>query len=403
MKKTVDVFLYPNELLQENKDLLIERYVEDYGEEYRSIIQNRMDNTLYLFDSNPIATMEAIKEFDSSIDSKKMDTLLKEYLNYKKVYDSVHKRMIKKYYHFLSSYFSVPSHPIREELLSLDIEAYSLKNLAILQRSGENPTEKEKILKRQEKYRKDCRKMGINPLTNSVYIQFLLDEKMRIEEMELTSLLKSTKWGKRMIKTIRSYYPKASISEIQKIMRDDAVANTSYILDSRGCARARVLSFPLLQNYDIKSFDRIFYHENRHVVESNPYSSGLHNHIGNCYELLNEIRTENNALKDLEFFPDDFMWSSDAMSGHHNTYEELLVYVQSFFEEHRELLNALAIQGDLSCLEKIYGKKNLNELEDFLRKLSYVLKESNYQYFYQAKDDEAKTLVHRLNSHFHRQ
>ena len=128
MKTSVESFLCPKEVLDENQNLLIDRYVEDYGNEYRDLIRKRMDNTLYLFDSNPIVTMEFIQQFGGIISSSQMILFEKEYRNYKKVFSVIHERIKKQYYQKLASYFSISSHPIKEEILSLDIESFSLEN-----------------------------------------------------------------------------------------------------------------------------------------------------------------------------------------------------------------------------------------------------------------------------------
>ena len=311
--------------------------------------------------------------------------------------------MKKKYCRMLSSYFS-NSFFVREDLLSLDIESFSLKMLSSIRKSGEDSDDKDKIRKRQEEYLKKCKEMGVTPLTDPISIQFLLDEKKKLEEYQFTYLLKNTKWGKRIFHKIKSYYPRIHISEIVKIMRDDAVALTSYLLDTNGCAKARILYYPLLQDFSLKSLDCIFYHENRHVVESNPVSSGLQFHVGDHYQFLNEVRTEENALLDLEYFHDDFMWSSEALvDGYYNTYHELYYYVKDFFDENRDALNDFAIRGDLPGLEETFGKDSLIELECFLRNLSYILKENDFQYSSCEKEEMGKTLVHQLNDRFHRQ
>lgn len=404
MKKEVECFLYPDEVLKEKKELLIERYLEDYGEEYQSMIENRMNHTLYLFDSNPIITMNMMRDFEGEIDSKEFNRIYLEYLDYKKIFDHIHKRINKKYSRMLSSYFSVSSFFTREDLLSLDIESYSLKILSFIRKSEEGSRKRDELIHRQEEYLKKCKEIGVTPLTNPISIQFLLDEKKRLEEYEYIFILKNTKWGKRIVRKIKSYYPKIRISEIVKIMRDDAVALTSYLLDTNGSAKARVLYYPLLQDFSIQSLDRIFYHENRHVIESNRVSSGLHLHVGDTYQYLNEVRTEENALLDLDYFNDDFMWSSEPlMDGYHNTYHELYYYVKDFFDENRDILNDLAIRGDLSGLEEKFGKDSLIELECFLRDLSSVLKEKHFHYSSSEKEKKGKTLVHQLNDRFHRQ
>ena len=66
----IENILYPDEALDEYKKKLLEVYLEDYGEEYKDIIIKRMNNTLYLFDSNPKDTLRFILNNDSIKDFK---------------------------------------------------------------------------------------------------------------------------------------------------------------------------------------------------------------------------------------------------------------------------------------------------------------------------------------------
>ena len=48
--------LNPNIALDKIKDRLIEIYMCDYGIEYKELIEERINNTIFIFDSNPLIT-----------------------------------------------------------------------------------------------------------------------------------------------------------------------------------------------------------------------------------------------------------------------------------------------------------------------------------------------------------
>ena len=75
--------LNPNKALEEYKSYLLTMYVKDYGEKYYDLIKNRMDNTIYLFDANPLENMKFLEENGDDIfpNIKKIRTYLKEYLS----------------------------------------------------------------------------------------------------------------------------------------------------------------------------------------------------------------------------------------------------------------------------------------------------------------------------------
>ena len=142
MKKSVEEFIYPNDLLREKMPILLDYYENDYGEEYGSIMRNRINNALYLFDSNPIEMMDFVMEngdrIDDNIFLKKVEV---EYKNYKRIYSVIHVRLLKKYYSLLASFYSISGFNMREEILSLDMESYSYYSI-----SESTKSEEEKII-----------------------------------------------------------------------------------------------------------------------------------------------------------------------------------------------------------------------------------------------------------------
>ena len=60
----------------------------------------------------------------------------------------------------------------------------------------------------------------------------------------------------------------------------------------------RICYFPIMKNYGVGSVDKIFFHENRHVAESGINISGFSPACNGDYMLINELRTQENAIRD---------------------------------------------------------------------------------------------------------
>ena len=84
----------------------------------------------------------------------------------------------------------------------------------------------------------------------------------------------------------------------------------SIIYDRNSCASvsqiplaggkyARLCYFPVMKNYSVGSLDKIFFHENRHVVESDGLISGFTTAGTRDYFLINELITAYESLFNL--------------------------------------------------------------------------------------------------------
>lgn len=393
MKKSVEELIYPNELLREKLPYFERRYMDDYGEEYGHAIKSRMNNTLYLFESDPVVTMDFVKERGNDISDRAfLRRAEKEYQNYIRVKKVIHDIQRQKYYSKLSSYFSLLPYPIREDILNLDIEAYSYENVHKAKIDGDL-----KALERQEEYCRQCKKLGVKPITDPTYVHFILTAKERLDKQEKKLLLKNTRWGRRMIKIMKKYYPKITLEDMVTLFEKNYAAYTAYLLNEQGVSCARIMYYPLLKNLDLRDLDGIFYHENRHVIESTAVTSGLQAHRAKYYRLLNEIRTEKNAGLDKKYFDDDYLWSTDGLSNdYYNLYVQLFPYTATFFEENREFLNDCAIRGDINALENKFGAGNLIGFEQFLCYLASELRISQISEFDDERLEEGNIILQKM-------
>lgn len=391
----VDHILHPNDILKESKKDLLQLYAESYGEEYSTSIESRMNHTLYLFDSNPIDTMNFIQEQQDHIDDfKLLNYYEKECLDYVKIKTKYDSQYQKKLYQVLSRYFNLPR-KMKKELLDLDIDSYSLKNISILKNPNSNQETINKIKKRQEKYLSECRKHNLIALTNPTFIHLIEHEKSRLKKERDYKIIKHSIWGKRMIKRIKMFFPYLSIQDISIMLNHDFIA-TNNNLTSENCYANSIVYFPLIESLKHKNLDHLFLHENRHVIESERNHCGLHDYATGKYSMMNELHTEDNAIQDSQKSHNIELWSNDSLAKESiNIYEEMLLYTDGFFDNYRELLNHLAITGDVNLLEKKFGKKELEEFEQFLYHINQILLDKN-NYDKEFYTQEGKQLVKKL-------
>lgn len=394
----IENILNPEISFLDYKNNLIEKYIEDYGEEYKDTIIDRMNKTLYLFDSNPKDKLLFILNNEKSIDDKYLVEVEKEYNNYQRIKRKIHNSMIKKYYNYLSVFFNVSNSYINEDILNLDIDSFSLENQAKLSNSEINEKIKDKIIKRQIRYLAACKENNVEPLTDGIKIHLIERERDRLKRNEIKHILLKTSWGKKILKKFRDYNPKIELSDIVKIMRQEEVGAADFLLDESYEETSRILYYPIMRNIKYKSLDRMFFHENRHIIEAGKDHVGINTHLGNKYQMLNEIRTEKHAIEDSKHFINNVLWSNEEMPEHsYNGYEELFPYTYNFYDDNKDLLDELSFSGKIEELENIYGEDNLIRYDYFLKDLSDLLSKNHYKYKSIEKEEEAKKLVYNLN------
>ena len=394
----IDNILYPEEALDDYKRKLLEVYIEDYGEEYKDVIKERMDNTLYLFDSNPKDTLRFILNNDSIRDLDYVEQAENSYFNYKKALKKINKKLNRDYYGKLAYYFNINPIFIREDIMNLDYSSYNLSNMSKLADDNIDEKIKEEIIKRQEDYIDACHKAKVEPLIDTVRINSLERIKDLNEVKRMRYLVKHTIWGSEMVRKFKSYDREITLEEMVEILLQKEVGAANFKLDDNYKARTSIVYYPIMKNAHLKCLDRMFFHENRHVIEAGKDNVGINLHHGNKYQLINEIRTEKHAIEDAQELKKSILWSNDELPSYaYNGYEKLFPYTYSFFEDNKEILDDVAMYGDVDFLEDYYGKINLENYERFLQETSQVLANNRYNYKSREKEEEAYQLVRSLN------
>ena len=91
-----DNILNPLEAWNEFRKYLVSLYIESYGEEYQELIEKRISDTYYMFDSDPIDTYNFFKKNNISLGIKFINRIEREYRNYISVKDKIDKTISDK-------------------------------------------------------------------------------------------------------------------------------------------------------------------------------------------------------------------------------------------------------------------------------------------------------------------
>ena len=362
----------PYKVFEENKQRLIQNIELDYDKNDKRLVGERINNAIYILDSNPIDTKEYISNNANSIKDNRL--LLRteiEYLDYIIEEKRINKNVSNLFANYIKEYALIDSLTDNELLFNLDFEAFSLENNALLDKVDVNQSIKEDIINRRKEFKIKCFEAGTEITINFDNIEKIIRHKKALELYKKIELIKSTRWGRRIKKQIKKMYnyniPNINLAHI--LLDNSVSANTSIIKDENNELKT-VCYVPLISNINNSSLDRILMHELRHVSEINEKSVGISTFFKKKYDTLNEIRTEKNAIYDLSRM-NKTLYSTK--NNNNSLYERLFRYTNNFFDDNKFILDKLSINGDIDKLEELFDKNELRLFDYYLYKISESL------------------------------
>jgi len=347
-------------------ELLIPIYVNDYGEANRKMIADRLNNMVFIPDSNPIDTADFIANNTNNISNiRYMKRGVSEYKDYCRVSN----KYDKKISHMLESF--VYNHFDREvisnddiSIMDLDFDAYSF---ATVRKMNEcDLATRREIIARQHKYKADCYILGIDPITNIYHIEDILRYKKDLLKYKNEQLVKETKWGKRIKKELKSIYhfTPNDIDLADVLFDEGTAATTAVIKNSDGDSRC-VVHVPMAAHAEY-GIDRILLHELRHAVESGETHTGIYDFNKKKYDYINEVRTEANALEDINKLGHDTVFFSKN-SKKKSLYEMLLIECEGLVCLCKETFDQMSFLGEVEILEGMMDQAFLDNMEKKLQ------------------------------------
>ena len=355
----IENVIRPKKVLPNIKKYLIPRYIEDYGIENKDKIIKRLNDTIFIFDSNPIETrdfvvdhMDEIKDFQYKVRTEL------EYKDYLRVEEFVHSQSREAFDIALVKNKYVHSYADLSDLWDLDFESYSYDVF-------ENSTDTQELNERRMKYENECYAKGMNPIKDFVTIEKILFLKNVLIQLEKEEMIKRTIWGRRIKREIkRDYSFSIPNDQLAEILFDRKNCGLTGVCHDKNENVKCFIYFPIIRNSDFPSLDHIFFHEARHRVENEEDFGGLYYYAKPDYYYINELHTEINALLDEDYKKCIYFGGGDSSSI--SLYQYLFKVAGDFFDNHREVLNEFAFDGDIDGLEECFGKDFLKELENNL-------------------------------------
>ena len=361
--------LFPMEVLQEKTELLYKYYKEQYKNKFSSLIKDRMNNIVYLFDSSPVVTYNfLLSNTNIAVNEEYLSLLKEENDDYKSLNQKLSKQIIDSTILLFCIYHNISS------IKGYDVE--EILNLIVL------------MCNDRKSYIERASDLGIRPIE---------DEKKREQFLTLNKQLLCSKDAKLVIESKWGQNIRKRLSN-EGLFFDDVTFASLLSYTENGFCRAFevkngkinpqvIITIPILKRYcEGMNVDLIFLHEFRHAIEiSGVDRIGLYDKSGifNCF---NEVRTEGCAINDDKNI--DAIFSKRTLKIWRDFHGMLYYHNSAFFNKYNDILNDLAIENDIENMYKIFGKKDILEYDNILNSI-YNEMEAKYQDWYEVviKDD----------------
>ena len=240
---------YPDDAVRDQQRLLLDAYLEDYGEENRKLIQKRQSQTTCLFDSDPVVTKLFLEENAPFLHDPRLERRTEEeYEDYIRITKKRLPKVQEKYYQLLNDTFRLTGSKDYKDVLGLDFDSYSFANDQLLKQES-LPTEiKDHILARREAYFQACRSAGVRFVTDQKEIMALMEARGYYTKDGIEFLLQKTKWGKRIQ---NSFYQKGihiTLTTLTRTMAGNHSACCFPCFVNREKRVGTLIYFPIIKN-----------------------------------------------------------------------------------------------------------------------------------------------------------
>ena len=326
-----------NEAYLDHREKLIDLYIEDYGVKNKDEIIKRLDKTFYMFESKPSLTKKLLE--CNNIHLKDFSMIYEDY-------DLLERNMIKR----LSK--------------NTDELRYSI------------------IRKRQklmQEYYKPYSECELNKIIEDAKNNILWNE-----------LIKKSLWGRKIQDSMERFNKTISLLDyIDFVFVEEPTC--FYHFYSDGSNKYNFISYPILQFDDCENLDHILYHENRHVVDTNEFTSGIDFCMLNY---ITELKTELNAFSDTKRMMKYELFRTNE--SFNSLYLELEKYTFNFFKDNIEFLNEVFFTGDTNRLFNMFGYENIINFERFLCDTAKIIETSSDNAQVSVRMEIGEQLVKRM-------
>lgn len=335
--------LNPVQALEEKREQLLNYYILQYGEENGSLIRERGNKIIYIFESTPDFNFQFLCDNQDKVTNwEEFDEVEEEAIDYCKKRKILESKEQHDIYTLFCNYHNIS---YQQNLSKIESILSLIDNIDL------------------PKYEIECSSLGIRPLEDKEIIAKLIKKKQKITQMKQLKLMERSLWGK----NLKDAFLKSGL----EIDSDELTKLLAKLLGREHTGRCYTISectfvyIPIIERYQqFGSIDRIFLHENRHAIES-----GQNCMIGITDKqkrlmMINEIRTEKHAIEDDQNFPTIF--SKKVTNPNVVDYEFLFNFCKDLFEEYQYLFDQCALENNINNLDKAFSIDELTKYDRML-------------------------------------
>ncbi len=368
--------IYEN--FNKNKNVIIDLLINHYGQEYEKIIKRRLGNVLFDFSSTPEEEYNFLKQHGSEVDTVSKLLIKLRYIEYKKAQKSSKETNIKELINYiknelLKNNFDKINFEDKTFLsLFTDdnfncgyIDSFSSKSISLLNDSSICETLKESVLNDQKEFMRIIESFGIKlENINESDVDNFIEYRKELQVSYKNEIMQKSRYGKKLFKTLRErFFVELTLENLSKIaFVENSSAQTIKVENEDYFSYYHVIRVPLLYLYNlgIKGLDVNIIHEMIHKAETDGDNVGISISTDNTNNIINEIRTQNLAIKitkelhKLGIFifdnPDDYVIEGES------TYEALFPLTKMFVDKNEKILSDCAINNTPNKLCEYFGE-----------------------------------------------
>lgn len=410
-----------------HKDVIIEAFVECYGEQYRELIKSRLDSTYFDFTSNPVDVYKFAQNNKKEFSVGEYVFAKTSYLEYKAVVEKSRKHknivlldLVKKVFktdNIEEKYFNLVINCFMDE----DVEVASIDSCTkeydpILSDEDVPECIKENLLFERSRFSSALKLLGINESNvNEETIQEFIKLRKKLFLGYKTSIARESRYGKKIKKELEASCKKKVTDEVVEffVFKGNACAGRFNLINDPKNEEHYIhfVKMPVIRllNNRVRSFDVTLIHELVHRIEQGLNATGINVHDeNNTNEIINEIRTQMTAAKITKLLREKgvcvFDNPNDWTIVGETVYEDLYPLAEYFIRHHEKFFLECAIENDYKRLEEYFGptwKEYSNELGFIFCNLSFYLSKNGTFYDLEIDDDFEK-MISKMNECYER-
>ncbi len=401
-----------------NKETIIKTLIDYYGEEYSEVIRERIENTVFIFQSDPEVEYKYIESHKDQVSKTEALLIKTKYYHQKAVEEEIRKKSIDYIFTAISVTFfgGRLDQKYKNQILDLFsdvnfnsslIDSYSTKNIERLNNPKVIFAVRTSIKSDQEYFLLKLKELGLKPDINPVLVDKYIEIRKKCQTEYRNQIIEKTPYGKSISKAITQKYgviiPPENLHDY--IFLKSSFAHTITGRKNNEPFSIHIIKLPVIELMTIgtKGIDVELIHEIIHRIETNGTHVGITNHDKNI--IANEIRTQKTSIKTTKKIHENGVFIFDNPKYYkiegESLYEALFPITEELLEEYETLFKECSINNDLETISNSFGEEwdEYSKLLDIIYKDIELYFAAFHEQYRVKKTKEMTEKIDKMRSH----